>query len=71
MTEKTYLVPDVSCEHCVRAIQTELESIPGVDVLGIDIPTKLVTVRYDESVVEDQIVAGIEDAGYEIAHPAA
>ena len=70
MTEKTYLVPDISCEHCVRAIQSELESIPGVKVLGIDIPTKIVSVRYDESVVEDQIVAGIEDAGYEIERAA-
>jgi len=70
LTEKTYLVPDISCEHCVRAIQSELESIPGVKVLGIDIPTKIVSVRYDESVVEDQIVAGIEDAGYEIERAA-
>lgn len=71
LTEKTYVVPDISCEHCVRAITTELDSIPGVEVLNIDIPTKVVAVRYDESVVEDQIVAGIEDAGYEIAQPTA
>lgn len=71
MTEKTYVVPDISCEHCVKAIQGELASIPGVEVLSIDIPSKVVTVRYDESVVEDQIVAGIEDAGYQVSEPAA
>lgn len=67
MVEKTYVVPDVSCEHCVRAITTELSAIPGVTDVRVDIDTKIVAVRYDDSVVEDQIVTGIEDAGYEIA----
>jgi copper chaperone len=67
LAEKTFIVPEISCAHCVRAISDELNSIQGVEVLNIDIGEKTVEVRYEDTVVEDQIVAGIEDAGYEIA----
>jgi copper chaperone CopZ len=67
MVKKTYLVPDVSCEHCVRAITNELTQISGVESVTVDIPTKVVTVAHQDSVTDQQIVAGIEEAGYEVA----
>lgn len=67
MTEKTYIVPDVSCEHCVSAITSELTKIGGVQDVTVDIPTKVVTVRHDGSVSDDQVVAGLDEAGYEVA----
>jgi copper chaperone CopZ len=67
MVEKQYKVPDISCEHCVRAITNELASVPGVEVVNIDIPTKLVTVRHTDNVSDEQIVATIAEAGYDVA----
>jgi len=67
MVEKQYQVPEISCEHCVRAITNELTSVPGVEVVNIDIPTKVVTVRHAETVTDEQIVATIAEAGYEVA----
>jgi copper chaperone CopZ len=67
MVEKQYKVPDISCEHCVRAITNELVSVPGVEVVNIDIPTKIVTVRHANSVTDEQIVATIAEAGYDVA----
>jgi copper ion binding protein len=67
VVEKTYRVPDISCEHCVRAITGELTKINGVEVVDIDLATKAVTVRHDDRVTEDEIITGIEDAGYEVA----
>jgi copper chaperone CopZ len=67
MVEKQYRVPEISCEHCVRAITTELSGIDGVEVVRVDIPTKIVTVRAAESVSDERIVEGIEEAGYEVA----
>ncbi|MGH9172795.1 MAG: heavy-metal-associated domain-containing protein, partial [Vicinamibacterales bacterium] len=55
------------CEHCVRAITGELSGIAGVEVVSIDIPTKVVTVRHTDDVSDEQIVSGIEEAGYEVA----
>lgn len=67
MAEKTFKVPDVSCDHCVAAIKGELEKIDGVKTVDVDIASKFVTVHHDGSVADDQLVAGLDEAGYEIA----
>lgn len=67
MVERTYRVPDVSCQHCVAAITNELTAIPGVERVNVDVQTKLVTVIASDSVAEGQILAGIEEAGYDVA----
>lgn len=67
MVEKTFIVPDVSCEHCVRAITSELSQIDGVQQVEVDIPTKIVTVRASDAVSDETLVAGLAEAGYEVA----
>ncbi len=67
MMEQIYRVPDVSCEHCVRAITDELGKLPGIQNVGVDLKTKLVTVQHDGSVTDADLRAGIEEAGYDIA----
>ncbi len=67
MVERNYRVPDVSCEHCVAAIKGELSGISGIKSVEVDLSTKQVTVQHDGSVADDQIVAGIEEAGYDVA----
>jgi copper chaperone len=67
MVERTYRVPDVSCQHCVAAITNELTAIPGIERVVVDLDTKVVTVAHDESVQEQQILDGIEEAGYDVA----
>ncbi|MDP9363961.1 MAG: heavy-metal-associated domain-containing protein [Chloroflexota bacterium] len=67
MSQQTYQVPDVSCQHCVRAITDELTKLPGVQQVGVDLDTKLVTVEHDGSVSDQQLRQGIEEAGYDIA----
>lgn len=66
LTVKEYSVPGVSCEHCVRAIKGEVEQLPGVASVDVDIPTKRVTVHFDErAVAPDKIRAAIVEAGYD------
>ena len=67
MTEQTYRVPDVSCDHCVRAITAELTKLPGVRRVDIDLSSKQVTVEHDGSVSDAQLREGIEEAGYDVA----
>ena len=45
-------VPDISCEHCERTITNALTPVDGVRSVNVDIPTKRVTVDYDESAVD-------------------
>jgi len=67
MTEQTYHVPDVSCDHCVRAITEELSKFPGVQRVGVDLQAKQVTVTHDGSVADAALRHGIEEAGFDIA----
>lgn len=67
MSVHVYRVPDVSCEHCVKAITGELTKIEGVHAVDVDLETKLVTVDSAESVSDAQLRTGIDEAGYEIA----
>ena len=68
MTTKTLSVPDISCEHCERAIKGALEPLAGVQSVRVDIPAKKVTVQYDEAKVAiDKIKQAVEDEEYPVA----
>jgi copper chaperone len=66
MTEITYRVPELSCEHCERAVSTEVAAVAGVDSVVVDLRTKLVTVR-GEGFEDEAVRAAIVDAGYDAA----
>jgi len=67
MVMRTYRVPDVSCQHCVRAITEELRKIAGIREIEVDLAQKIVRVVSEEQVPEEAIRNGIEAAGYTIA----
>ena len=52
MATKTLNVPDISCDHCERAITSALSPVEGVRNVSVDIPAKQVRVEYDETVVD-------------------
>jgi copper chaperone len=61
-------VPDVSCEHCVKTVNGALGTLPGVEAVSTDIPTKSVHLRYDlDQLSMEQIETTLDDAGYTIA----
>jgi copper chaperone len=68
-TQETILsVPDISCEHCVKTIDSALGALVGVEAVSTDIPSKTVRLRYDPGQVSmDQIEATLDDAGYTVA----
>jgi copper chaperone len=63
-TPKTYSVPDISCEHCVKAITSEVEPLDGVEQVDVDLQAKTVTVLGGD---DASIVAAIDNAGYDVA----
>jgi copper chaperone len=65
-TEKTYTVPDMSCQHCVIAVTEEVGKVAGVQSVDVALETKQVTVRGRD--LDDRAVrAAIDEAGYEAA----
>ena len=60
----TYVVPGMSCGHCVSAVTEEVTAVPGVRNVAINLDTKAVVVTGDA--VDDAAVrAAIVEAGYE------
>ena len=65
MVQKVLEVPEVSCHHCINAIEGAVGALDGVDSVKVDLQRKDVTVDYDESTVDlPKIVAAIEGEGY-------
>lgn len=66
---KTLLnVPDISCEHCQRAIEDALGKEPGVRTVHVDIATKTVSLDYDPLTISLETVGRIlDDEGYSVA----
>ena len=65
MSTATYTVPDISCDHCKRAIEGEVSQVQGVASVEVNVQAKTVTVS-GEPLDEQAIVAAIDEAGYEV-----
>jgi copper chaperone CopZ len=59
----TYLVPGISCAHCVAAITQEVSAVDGVESVAVDVDSKVVTVVGGS---DPAVVAAIGEAGYEV-----
>ncbi len=73
MTTTQFRVPDISCDHCVRAITTEVSAVAHVAKVTVDIPSKLVTIDH-QNVPAPLLVCANTYAGfytvYAVAYPA-
>lgn len=68
----TLSVPDVSCAHCVAAVDEALSPIAGVSTVMTDLDSKQVSVSFDPANVSvDQIAAALDEAGYPVGQSSA
>lgn len=60
-------VKGMSCEHCVKAVNGAVGELVGVQSVVVDLKAGTVSVEHDpnQSSVE-QIIAAIEDQGYDV-----
>ena len=68
MEAMTVTAPNISCEHCQRAIEGAVGALPGVQSVHVEVPSKTVQVRYDPAQVSrETIAATLDDEGYPVA----
>ncbi|MEV4730685.1 heavy-metal-associated domain-containing protein [Saccharopolyspora sp. NPDC049426] len=65
MSETTYHVTGMTCQHCVASVTEEVGAIDGVTDVKVDLPSGAVTVV--GSALEAAVRAAVEEAGYELA----
>ncbi len=66
MSQKTYTVTGMTCEHCVRAVTEEVAGVAGVATVDVDLQSGRVTVE-GEGFTDEQIAAAVDEAGYALA----
>lgn len=64
MEQKTFQVPAIGCDGCVRTIQTEVGQLPGVRRVNADLTTKRVTVEWDAPASWPQIAETLTEIDY-------
>jgi copper chaperone CopZ len=64
VTTTTYQVTGMTCDHCVRAVTTELIMLPGVRSVDIDLGEGAVTVTSDDPLDLEEVREAIDEAGY-------
>ncbi len=67
MSETTYTVTGMTCDHCVRAVRSEVEQVPGVTAVEVELDGGLVRVSAEGAVDDGAVRAAVEEAGYEMA----
>jgi len=61
-------VPDISCEHCERAITGALQPVEGVQSVNVDISGRQVRVDYDPTTVSvDRMKEILAEEDYPVA----
>ena len=62
----TYEVPAIHCAHCAMSIREEVSEVEGVEVVEVDLGTRVVTVS-GRDLDDSALRAAIAEAGYEAA----
>ncbi len=64
MNTVTYTIPNISCQHCVHTIKTELGEISGVLSVQGDVATKMVVVTYEAPATDTKIEGLLTEIEY-------
>jgi len=64
MAKETLSVPNISCGHCVSAIESELTEMEGITSVKADAGTKTVTVQWDAPASIERIRATLSEINY-------
>ena len=67
MSTVTVTVTGMTCGHCAASVREEVENIPGVISVDVDLISGKVTIDSDGPIRTDAIQGAVEEAGYELA----
>ena len=57
-------IEGMTCDHCVRAVTTELVLLEGVRSVDVDLAQGAVTVTSDGPLDREEVREAIDEAGY-------
>ena len=64
MLEKTFTIEGMSCQHCVKAVEIELD---GLNLESYKVEVGSAKVKFDDDKLSDKdIIAAVEEAGFKV-----
>ena len=67
MTEVTFNIPNISCNHCVHTIQSELSDLDGVKSVEASAEKRQAKVKFEAPADEEKIKALLAEINYPVA----
>jgi len=64
MSDKSFIVPNISCMHCVHAIKMQVGELPGVKSVTAEAASKQVSVEWDAPATWDKIKSTLVEINY-------
>jgi copper chaperone len=64
MLKKTIYIPNISCEHCVHTVTSELTDLDSVREVDVSLEKKEATILYSSEENWDEIVALLREINY-------
>lgn len=64
--KKEININGMSCGHCVKHVTNALNEVEGITQVNVELETNKAIIEAAESVTDEQIIAAIDDAGYEV-----
>jgi copper chaperone len=66
ITDRTYTVTGMTCDHCVLSVREEVSEVAGVTGVDVDLASGRLTVS-GSGVPDDAVREAVRGAGYEVA----
>lgn len=60
-------VVGMTCDHCARAVSSEVGALDGVSQVHVDLPTGQVRITTDRTLSTAELREAVEEAGYQLA----
>ena len=67
MSQSSYTVDGMTCEHCVASVTEELSELPGVESVDVVLETGAVTVTSAGPLQRDDVDRAVREAGYQLS----
>jgi copper chaperone len=67
MRTVTMTVTGMTCGHCASSVREEVENIPGVTEVDVELASGKLTIDSEAPIQTDAIKGAVEEAGYQLA----
>jgi copper chaperone CopZ len=66
-SNRTYIVSGMTCGSCAGKVTNQVEQIPGIIDVDVDLATGGITLTSENPVSDDTVQQAVEQAGYRLA----